>query len=114
MSPDGTIYLIGENPTSGAVKIGWTATMAGVMSRLRAMQTGNSRELVLLHTFPGSMIEERAIHRYFRKLHVRGEWFRLDVRDLVAATTANDFIEQHAHLLGPYGGPFPTLSEVKD
>lgn len=43
-----------------------------------ALQTGNPRPLVLLHTIPGSHAEEGMLHRRFAHLRIRGEWFRAD------------------------------------
>lgn len=46
--------------------------------RMRELQTGNGETLILLATEPGGLDVERARHRQFRRLRVRGEWFRAE------------------------------------
>lgn len=71
----GTIYYIGDG--DGHVKIGYTGGRAE--DRMRALQTGTPARLRLLATQPGTMQEERALHRRFGHARVRrdGEWFRM-------------------------------------
>ena len=59
----------------GAVKIGRTGNLA---ARLRALATGSAVPLELLAALPGGRREEARLHREWRHLHVRGEWFRAD------------------------------------
>lgn len=54
------------------VKIG---TSANVPVRIAGGQTMNPRELVLIGSVPGDRRLEADLHRRFRRLHVRGEWF---------------------------------------
>ncbi len=56
-----------------AVKIG---TARNVKSRLAALQTANHEPLRVLGSIRGDRYVERAIHRKFAKLRIRGEWFR--------------------------------------
>lgn len=67
------IYFIKSE--SGHVKIGYTSN--GIESRLASLQSGCPFELTLLKTCDGSMYQEKALHRKFRKYHDRLEWFFL-------------------------------------
>jgi hypothetical protein len=67
----GYVYLI-ENKYSKKVKIGFSVNPA---SRLKALQTGSSHPLRLVNVFPGTMQDERALHRKFSHLHYSNEWF---------------------------------------
>lgn len=58
----------------GHVKIGY-ARDPGV--RCRAAQVGNPFRVILAGIALGGEREERILHRAFRSLHVRAEWFRL-------------------------------------
>lgn len=69
----GKIYFVECRPLS-AVKIGFTGS--GPESRLKACQTGCPAPLRLLGSIPGQMFEEQRLHRAFKPLHIRGEWFR--------------------------------------
>ena len=55
------------------IKIG---TAVNVEVRVRALQTANAVELILLGTTPGDLRTETEFHLRFAKHHVRGEWFR--------------------------------------
>lgn len=70
----GTVYFIGDG--EGRVKIGYTAGSAA--ERMKDLQTGSPQRLRLLATQPGSMRDERALHRRFAHARIRqdGEWFR--------------------------------------
>ena len=76
------VYLISETrnngQSSGPVKIGFARDP---VSRLKSLQTGSSRPLVLLLTIgPMSPNQaenvERLLHRKFRRWFIRGEWFK--------------------------------------
>ena len=72
------LYVLGEVEVAGPVKIGITR------SRRPGLNTGNWRELEVLHEHPvdGTLLRwtEYLIHRRLQHRHVRGEWFC--VRDL--------------------------------
>lgn len=55
-----------------------------VDKRIRQMQGGNPFELKLVHAFRSRDPhgDEALLHAYFRGGRIRGEWFRLDVRDV--------------------------------
>src|SRR4051812_35404259 len=58
-----------------AVKIGRTTNLPG---RLKALATASAVPLELLAAVPGGRPEEARLHRRWRHLHIRGEWFRAD------------------------------------
>jgi hypothetical protein len=58
-----------------AIKIGRTGNMA---ARLRSLATASAVALELLATMPGGRQVEARLHRQWRHLHIRGEWFRAD------------------------------------
>jgi hypothetical protein len=58
-----------------AIKIGRTKNLA---RRLRALATGSAAPLELLAAVPGGRDLEAQLHRRWRHLHLRGEWFRAD------------------------------------
>jgi hypothetical protein len=65
-----------------AVKIGFTSSNPHV--RLSGLQIGCPAPLKLLTYVPGSMDDERRLHKAFAPLHIQGEWFRFEgkLRDL--------------------------------
>ncbi len=69
----GFIYFIAAEPL-GAVKIGYSEAHPG--RRLKALQTGCPTPLKLLAFVHGSCEEERALHKVFASLHIRGHPFR--------------------------------------
>ena len=79
------IYLIGEQPELGPVKIGFTRNEP--LLRLHAlsretdstrMPEGVAREsLVLLAALPGDRCVEQAVHDVFAGQRLIGEWFDL-------------------------------------
>jgi hypothetical protein len=72
----GQVYFI-QSGDRGLIKIG-----SAVNSRRRRgeLQTGNPDDLVLHSVFHADDCDlmEKRLHRRFRHLHVRGEWFRAD------------------------------------
>ena len=57
----------------GAVKIG---SAKNPKKRMAESRTGNPKRLELLAVMPGGEREERELHREFRDLRRRGEWYR--------------------------------------
>jgi hypothetical protein len=56
-----------------AIKIGRTSNLA---ARLRSLATASAVPLELLASVPGGRMEETRLHRQWRHLHIRGEWFQ--------------------------------------
>lgn len=74
---NGLIYFI-QSGKSGAVKIGWSSTSAE--SRLMELQCGNPQKLSLVKTIENkTRSDECAMHKHFKHLHIRGEWFHPSV-----------------------------------
>jgi hypothetical protein len=71
---DGWIYFI-VAAESGIVKIGWAKDPA---KRLLQLQTANHLTLSVFGTTRGTVKQEQALHRRFRHLRIRGEWFKID------------------------------------
>jgi len=68
------VYFI-KDLTTGKVKIGKSSNPT---SRLKTLQIGSSSELQIKKTIPGGIYLEQIIHKYFRHLRVKGEWFKPD------------------------------------
>lgn len=72
------VYFI-SNANQSVVKIG---VANKPMKRLKTFQTGNHEELILLRVIKlpsrdSAFKLESALHKKFKKYHIRGEWFRL-------------------------------------
>jgi len=65
------IYFI-QSKSDGRVKIG---SSSDPEARLKQLQTGSSAELILIGKLPGSVDEERALHKRFAEHKTDGEWF---------------------------------------
>jgi len=55
------------------IKIGYTKNLD---NRLRKIQTDNPFPLKVVFTLEGFEESEKGLHEYFKKCHVKGEWFR--------------------------------------
>jgi len=66
----GVIYFIDDGQF---IKIGFTKNPD---SRAAELQVGSSRDLHIVATRPGTMRDERALHRKFAHLRHRREWFQ--------------------------------------
>jgi transcriptional regulator with XRE-family HTH domain len=65
-----SIYFISSE--RGYIKIGFSKH---VYDRLKALQIANGEKLTLLKFYPGTKKQEKALHKRFKKLHLKGEWF---------------------------------------
>ena len=73
----GHVYFIQEAETRN-VKIGFTS--GDPAKRLKALSSGNWRELKLIGIQAGNKQLEKKLHRRFHYLHLRNEWFEWDAR----------------------------------
>ena len=77
------VYLIGEVDNEGKYKIGSTRAK-DVNKRLKELQTGNSSELFIKHSYetehPFKL--EKMLHNHFKPLNLIGEWFDLSDDDI--------------------------------
>ena len=65
------VYII-RSGDRGPVKIGYAASP---YDRLAALQTGHFEQLSVVRLLDGGVADERALHRRFSGLRMRGEWF---------------------------------------
>lgn len=68
------------------VKIGYSRDPN---KRLKKLQTGNPVKMKIIATLPGAYKTEDGLHEAYRKLKVRGEWFKYkgNLKDGVRALT---------------------------
>lgn len=80
------VYFIraGEN---GPVKIGAAEDVA---HRIANLQAGNPEPLKLLREIPGGRQTEAALHRRFRHLRIRSEWFEFHPDMLTCEVAVNE------------------------
>jgi hypothetical protein len=106
------VYLIWANGTD-KYKIGVTSK-ARLEKRLKALQTGNSEELILVHTvitkFP--TIVESTVHRDFKHLRQQGEWFTLSKEDVDGFICRCEKIIENIDTLAEMGNPF-IIKQIK-
>ena len=67
---DGFVYFLDDGDF---IKIGWAVDPE---TRWRDLQTGSARHHQLLGSTPGTLLDERNLHRKFAHLKHRGEWFK--------------------------------------
>lgn len=72
----------------GPIKIGYTAALAE--SRMAQLQVGHHEQLYLLGTIPGTISDEKSLHKELEKYSIRGEWFESKPELLI---TISDAIE---------------------
>lgn len=77
----GYVYLICD-PANDTYKIGVTRNIQS--KRIKKLQTGNSTELHIVHTFfceyPFRL--EKMLHAYFLSKHELNEWYNLETSDV--------------------------------
>lgn len=83
---DSVVYFI-RNTETGMIKIGHAINPD---ERMRGFQTGSSAALELIGTMFGGQKKERELHKRFKHLRARGEWFH-------AHDSLSSFITKHAN-----------------
>ena len=69
------LYFIHEKGDLTQFKIGFTTNLE---QRLRELQTGNPRDLVIYKTIiNSSKKKEKQMQDYFASYHIKGEWYRI-------------------------------------
>ena len=95
-APELTYYIGEANRVGCSVKIGITTNLA---SRLKAIQTSQPREMLVLAVELGGQSIECDRHRYFQRCHERGEWYRIDeelhqhIKKMRGETSITKFME---------------------
>lgn len=74
-----SIYFIQAGDANGPIKIGIAKHPEG---RRRELQVGSHVPLTIVRLIDGNREDERALHRLFESLWLRGEWFGFDPRML--------------------------------
>ena len=82
MEINGYVYLLCD-PSNDLFKIGVTRSPKG--KRFKQLQTGNGTELILRYLYPCEypFELEKILHRKFSYKRELGEWFLLDVDDVI-------------------------------
>lgn len=81
---NGVVYFVKPIGLKGPIKIGYSDKPE---ERLRNMQGSSPWPLRMIGRVPGTIDDERFLHRCFPHLHSHGEWFRWSA-DLDAAIEA--------------------------
>jgi hypothetical protein len=74
------IIYVAQREEDGAVKIGWTSD---IMRRMRELQKETGCAVELVGCVPGDKPLEGALHRHFASARVDGEWFLVEVEDVL-------------------------------
>lgn len=102
------IYFIQDDPGT-PVKIGYTNRVG---ARIKALQTGNSRELRLIAVLPAPPCIETAYHRQLGSERVLGEWFKGPMTD-VLVSKACDLAERMINAYD-HSGRTPDIYDFDD
>lgn len=73
---DPSVYFI-QLGDAGPIKIGYSTTP---VKRLWALQTSHPDTLAIRALLPGPQANEKTLHRFYEREHVRGEWYRPSLR----------------------------------
>jgi len=100
-------FILGED--TGRCKIGHARD---VERRLRGFQTGSSEELTIYGVIPAvnPFAMEKAIHKRFAELRIRGEWFTI-TDELIGFVDMYGYELEGTHRIWEeaYGPPVPRL-----
>lgn len=77
------VYFV-QHP-AGAVKIGYSTTRSW-RARIERMQCDNAEALTVLRIVAGTRPLEARLHKQFRPVRIRGEWFEPDAELIALAT----------------------------
>lgn len=77
-STNGYIYLIGESDKPNSYKIGLTRSK-DIEKRKKKLQTGNSNQLFIKHTFFSNNVTklEKMLHFHYKNNNIMNEWFEI-------------------------------------
>lgn len=68
----GYVYFILDR-VNGGVKIGWAVNPG---ARLYLMQNMNLNKLELIFSVEGTLVDERKLHKRFKRYNIHNEWFK--------------------------------------
>lgn len=85
MRAAGSVYFVAQSG-GGLIKIGYSTNAAG---RFQQLALGSPVSLSLLAVVPGTVFDERKLHRHFLVFNSHGEWFHpcAELIDLIAEIT---------------------------
>jgi hypothetical protein len=73
------IYGVIEEGDETTIKVGYTGpygvSLNDAVVRVRGLQVGNRRPLVIVAAAVGERFDETALHKQFEKHRIAGEWF---------------------------------------
>lgn len=103
------IYFVGESPNDGgtmAVKVGYSDNPK---QRLKELQIGNPRKLVLLASVNGTMQQEKSLHHWLRQFSAESnEWFMMvpEIRNMVLFAASENCKDASEIISGIVSGRF--------
>lgn len=103
------IYLIESiNDYDTVYKIGYTKNNDTLQTRIKNLQTGNSSLLKLINKFEtiNGRTVETTLHNLFKHKRLHGEWFKLDIDDVVQFENICNRIENNLITITEMGNPF--------
>jgi len=104
------IYFVSDGEY---IKIGITDN---IFKRLSSLQNGNPRNLELLGIYSGGIKTEKAVHKKFKSLSCRGEWFKYhaDIINHINTLKDGELLKKHkeAHTVW-YGQQYKKQLEQK-
>lgn len=98
------VYLI-QSLEEGYYKIG---VSKNPKKRIKQLQTGNSSELKLIHSYPSEYAHkiEKAIHNLLKHCKKEGEWFDMSLPDALSFDVKCKQIEENIVILKKNGNVF--------
>ena len=115
----GTLYVLRDRDFRTGewgkyVKIGVVQNEREVEKRDKEHQTGNPREVCMIHSYETPMVVnlETRLHHTYANLRISGEWFEMDddfVKNVLCPTIENMITEYEEHVQ-----PFTSRDELKN
>ena len=106
---NGIIYLIEcVKDYDVEYKIGYSKNEQSLKNRLKALQTGNPGKLKIINKFHTNFNRkvETILHTTYSYKKMEGEWFRLDLNDVISFHDKCIQIENNLRILNEMKNPF--------
>ncbi len=87
----GYVYFI-QIISSGEIKIGYSTN---VKKRMNGLQTAIPEKIKLLGFFAGDKQKEKELHKKFKHLRIKGEWFKCDASIIDLINSCNELTFQN-------------------